>query len=139
MTPVSRATPSPLRARREDIPLLVAHFLDKYTPRSGKPIRDVSPEALGVLMSEPGNVRELENIIERSVVLATGPVIHLKDLPVDLVMDDRTSAGPPPRPQTLKEALRQIETHLILRVLENTAGTRSKRPSNSGSTATRSC
>lgn len=112
----------PLRERREDIPHLVAHFLDKYTRRSGKPVRDVRPEALGVLMSYPwpGNVRELENIVERSVVLTAGPVIRLKDLPMDLVMEDRSGAGPPPRDQTLPETLKQVEPHLILRALEST-------------------
>lgn len=112
----------PLRDRREDIPLLVDHFLEKYNPRSAKAVREVSPEALGVLMSYPwpGNVRELENIIERSVVLATGPVIHLKDLPMDLVFEDRTTSPARPPSTTLKDALKQIETHLILRALEAT-------------------
>src|ERR1700691_3194621 len=64
----------PLRARREDIPLLAAHFLKKYAEENDRPVRRITPEALRPLMSYtwPGNVRELENVIERAVVLSSG-------------------------------------------------------------------
>ncbi len=72
-----------LRERKEDIPLLAAHFLKKYSEQEGKQIEDISPDALELLMSYhwPGNVRELENAIERAVVLANPPEIAAKDLP----------------------------------------------------------
>ncbi|MFQ5754109.1 MAG: sigma-54-dependent transcriptional regulator [bacterium] len=73
----------PLRDRKEDIPLLAAHFLTKYADLEGKEIEDIAPDALELLMAYhwPGNVRELENAIERAVVLATPPEISSKDLP----------------------------------------------------------
>ncbi len=73
----------PLRERKEDLPLLAAHFLTKYANQEGKEIEDIAPDALELLMSYhwPGNVRELENAIERAVVLAAPPEITAKDLP----------------------------------------------------------
>ena len=73
------------RAPTGDIPLLVQHFLDKFSRKINKPVDGVSPRgARRLLMTHdwPGNVRELENAIERAVVVATGPVIQLEDLPV---------------------------------------------------------
>jgi DNA-binding NtrC family response regulator len=74
----------PLRERKEDIPLLVKHFLEKYNTRIHKQnqIRGVSPEALEVFLHHdwPGNVRELENTVERLVVLSTGPYLKPDDL-----------------------------------------------------------
>ncbi len=72
-----------LRNRREDIPLLVHHFLRKFSEENGKPVRDLAPEALRPLLEYgwPGNVRELENVIERAVVLSTGPLIGLELIP----------------------------------------------------------
>jgi two-component system response regulator HydG len=73
----------PLRERREDIPLLAYHFLQKYAARSGSSIRRFSPEAMQVLESHrwPGNVRELENAIEHAVVFCKDGVIQPTDLP----------------------------------------------------------
>ncbi len=73
----------PIRDRREDIPLLAAYFLNKYSEQEGKKIDSISPDALELLMSYswPGNVRELENAIERAVVLASTDQIHVKDIP----------------------------------------------------------
>ena len=73
----------PVRERKEDIPLLAAYFLDKYSKQEGKEVVDISPDALELLMaySWPGNVRELENAIERAIVLATSNEITAKDLP----------------------------------------------------------
>jgi two-component system response regulator PilR (NtrC family) len=66
-----------LRERKEDIPLLAQHFLQKYSAENGKPGIELSPAALDLLLdySWPGNVRELENVVERAVVLSTGSVI----------------------------------------------------------------
>ncbi len=76
----------PLRERKEDIPLLAAHFLNKYAQVEGKELETISPEALELLMAYhwPGNVRELENAIERAVVLANPPEITAKDLPASV-------------------------------------------------------
>src|ERR671931_376857 len=73
----------PLRRRREDIPLLVTHFLEKYSEENKRKVREVTPEAMRILMdhSWPGNVRELENTIERAVVLCTGDRIGPDLLP----------------------------------------------------------
>ncbi|NIR52974.1 sigma-54-dependent Fis family transcriptional regulator [candidate division KSB1 bacterium] len=72
-----------LRERKEDIPLLAAHFLTKYAKQEEKELENISPDALELLMAYhwPGNVRELENAIERAVVLADPPEIISKDLP----------------------------------------------------------
>ncbi|MEW6502007.1 MAG: sigma-54-dependent transcriptional regulator [Thermodesulfobacteriota bacterium] len=76
----------PLAERKDDIPLLVQHFLNKYAVQTGRKIEGLSAEALAILMRYdfPGNVRELENIIERGVALATGPLIEAAQLPDDL-------------------------------------------------------
>ena len=73
----------PLRDRREDIPLLAAHFINKYSKEENKEIEDIAPDALELLMAYqwPGNVRELENTIERAVVLCSTKQITPKDLP----------------------------------------------------------
>lgn len=76
----------PLSERREDIPLLCRHFLEKFNPSRSTPITEIEDAVLEVLMAYefPGNVRELENIMERAVALAKGPAITLADLPPDL-------------------------------------------------------
>ena len=73
----------PLRERREDIPLLAGHFLQKYARQEGKTIEGITPDALDLMMAYhwPGNVRELENAMERAMVLASGIEISAKDLP----------------------------------------------------------
>jgi transcriptional regulator with GAF, ATPase, and Fis domain len=73
----------PLRDRIEDVPLLAHHFLRRYIDRIGKKVRTLSPEAIGLLCGYrwPGNVQELENAIERAVVLCRGDVIMPGDLP----------------------------------------------------------
>jgi DNA-binding NtrC family response regulator len=74
-----------LKERRQDIPILAYHFLKKYAHVNGKSIQDVSPEAMHALMGReyPGNVRELENIIERGVIFCTGDTLKVKDLHLD--------------------------------------------------------
>jgi len=76
----------PLAERKEDIPLLACYFLDRYAAAAGKAITDISDEARELLVAYdyPGNVRELENIIERAVALENDSVIMAKDLPPDL-------------------------------------------------------
>ena len=76
----------PLRERREDIPLLIDYFLKKYSKQNQKSISDISKEARTLLLHYPypGNVRELENLIERAVVLCRGEIITTQDLPFHL-------------------------------------------------------
>jgi transcriptional regulator with PAS, ATPase and Fis domain len=78
----------PLRERREDIPLLVAHFLEEGSKGSGKAIEGITPEAMERLTQYdwPGNVRELKNAMERALAYATGPFIAVQDLPEAILM-----------------------------------------------------
>jgi two-component system response regulator AtoC len=110
----------PLRDRREDIPLLVEHFLRKYNQQFHKRIAGVSSAALEVLQaySWPGNVRELSNIVERSVALVDGSTIDVKDLPLDLLLPDPRARPESAEELPLKEAREQFERQLILQTLE---------------------
>src|SRR5256712_3460495 len=78
----------PLRERREDIPLLVAHFLEEGSKGSDKAVEGITPEAMGWLTQYdwPGNVRELKNAMERALAYATGPFITVQDLPEAILM-----------------------------------------------------
>jgi DNA-binding NtrC family response regulator len=75
----------PLRERREDVPLLGYHFLQKYAARAGRKVREFSPEALRVMQQQrwPGNVRELENAVEYAVVFCRGEIVAPSDLPFE--------------------------------------------------------
>ncbi len=88
---VINLTLPPLRDRREDIPQLASHFLATFAKRYGRPTRSFSSEAMARLMSfaYPGNVRELENIVEQTIVMTTGEVVHADDLPATLSVSDR--------------------------------------------------
>lgn len=79
----------PLRERASDIPLLVDHFIEKYSHQTNKKVTGISDRALGLLCSYPwpGNVRELENAVERAIVMTKGQVIDIPDLPDDIVLD----------------------------------------------------
>jgi two-component system NtrC family response regulator len=111
----------PLRERIDDIPLLVKHFIEKYRGDEGKSKIELSPDVWKILYnySWPGNIRELENVIERAVVLNPGGLISLEDLPEELagaeVEFDVERFIPPNVP--LSEALEQIEEKLIRRAL----------------------
>jgi two-component system, NtrC family, response regulator AtoC len=113
----------PLRVRKDDIPLLVDHFVKKYSREFKKDVRGISPSALPALAAYewPGNVRELENMIERSVALATHPVIQLEDLPLELAIQGTSPArgAREPSPLTLKEARDRFEQAYVLRALEH--------------------
>lgn len=76
----------PLRKRKEDIPLLIDHFIRRFSNLKKKLITDISPDALAILMSHdyPGNIRELENIIEHAFVLCQGTVINIDNLPENI-------------------------------------------------------
>ncbi|MCS6998239.1 MAG: sigma 54-interacting transcriptional regulator [Aquificaceae bacterium] len=102
----------PLRERREDIPSLVNHFLEKYSRKYAKKIRGVSSEAMKLLLSHsfPGNVRELENIVERAVITCMGSLIKPEDIQIE------------PEKERLYQ---EDEKRRIMKVLEEAGGNRS--------------
>jgi two-component system response regulator AtoC len=118
----------PLRSRREDIGLLVDHFIGKYNRQFGKRIAGVSAEALTALgeYDWPGNVRELQNIIERSVALVETPLIQISDLPVEVTLGDRHLRESELPLHSLGTALDQFERNLVQRVLERVMWNQSK-------------
>ena len=77
----------PLRERSEDIPLLVTHFIEKYARELDRPVEGISEAAMNLLLEYffPGNVRELENLVERAVALSRGPTIEVEALPPALL------------------------------------------------------
>ncbi len=108
----------PLRDRKQDIPILIRHFLKKYTVEIGKEIRGVAPDVLSFLENHPfpGNVRELENMIERAVVLAEGDIIRNEDL--ELWDSSEIFSGSmieqiPLNAEELKEMKRHIREHAM--------------------------
>jgi len=113
----------PLRRRREDIPLLVSHFLEKYAEENKKRMREVTADAMRLLIDYhwPGNVRELENTIERAVVLSTTERVSV-DLIPDYIRFPRHTEGPsmvvPPDGLSLKDAVSNYERDMILQSLE---------------------
>jgi transcriptional regulator with PAS, ATPase and Fis domain len=107
---VVKITLPPLRSRREDIPLLVHHFLDKYTRAMNKRVLGLTNGAMRALLNHEwrGNVRELENVIERAVIFAENRHIGVEDMPFSTEgISDETS-------EDLKEALGQFERQHIL-------------------------
>ncbi|OGL10585.1 MAG: hypothetical protein A3I17_06845 [Candidatus Rokubacteria bacterium RIFCSPLOWO2_02_FULL_72_37] len=110
----------PLRERREDIPLLVTHFIRKIARECRRDIRGVSAGALEVLTRYdwPGNVRELENVVHRAVVLARGAVIQLQDVPLDVALPETGARLAEDTGLPLREACEQFERQYVLRVLE---------------------
>jgi len=118
----------PLRERRDDIPLLVDHFLAKYAREFNRDVHGVSADALEVLVRYdwPGNVREMENIIQRSVVLAGGPVLQLQDLPLDLALPETGAWYGEDTGLPLRVAREQFERQYVLRVLERVGWNQSR-------------
>src|SRR5712691_9499896 len=121
----------PLRRKREDIPLLVAHFLEKYADENKRRVREVTPEAMRIMMdsSWPGNVRELENTIERAVVLCTGDRIGPDLLPEYLrypVDTEQPSMIVPAEGLSLKDSVSRYERAMILQSLEMANGVQKK-------------
>jgi two-component system response regulator AtoC len=140
----------PLRERREDIPLLAEHFITKFNERLKKQVTSIEPAALDRLIAHqwPGNIRELENLMERTVLFCEGPLIRVSDLPPEIshlapvtlshlaplavptaaAPDEITRTGsiPAPTAGSLKEAVRaqteRVERELIQRALDETGG-----------------
>ena len=115
-----------LRERREDLPLLIHHFLDVSSQNRSKRIDGIAPEAMGALCEYdwPGNVRELENLMERLVILTTAEEIQLEDLPPAFQQRSATCAPEvphiPPGGLAFNEVVGRFERELIRQALERT-------------------
>jgi len=108
----------PLRERKDDIALLVKHFLTQHHAKGNTKITDVSPEAMEIITNYEwtGNVRELENVIERAVVLASGTVLQQEDLPQSVQREKRVKGGSDL--QLEGRTLEELEKHYILKTLD---------------------
>ncbi len=117
-----------LAQRADDIPLLVEHFVHRYSRECNKTVDGLSPESLAALREYewPGNVRELQNVVERAVVLAEDPVIQLSELPLDVLLPKHRERVRTADRLPLKNATEEFERQIILRVLERVGGNQSE-------------
>jgi len=119
----------PLRERRGDIPLLVGYFIDMFNKKLHKDLEGLSSETMPILMgySWPGNIRELENVIERAVLLAKGRWVTPEDLPAHVTSDAVfTPTVLPEDSLSVRKASNRLERDLIQKALELTGGNRSQ-------------
>ncbi len=123
----------PLRERTADIPALVTHFVEKYNKKLNKKVLGLEPDAMEILQEYgwPGNIRELENMMERMILFAEGPVILAKDLPEPLKEADTVrvpipaltpQGGDASMKDIVKQAAAELERDLIAKALEETGG-----------------
>jgi two-component system response regulator PilR (NtrC family) len=120
----------PLRERLEDVPLLVQHFVDKYARELGKEVRGISEEASRLLLGYdfPGNVRELENVIERAVALCPGSIVDVDSLP-PTILDPSPRSQPsrlPLQGTNLDGLVASFERDLLREALSRTGGIKKK-------------
>ncbi|MBI5967993.1 MAG: sigma-54-dependent Fis family transcriptional regulator [Deltaproteobacteria bacterium] len=115
----------PLRERKEDLPLLVQHFIQRYNRKRKKPIEGISPAAMELLMKHhwPGNVRELENTIERAMILEEREMITPKSLPWLFLTEPMEKSTPLPKKLM---SLEDMEKEHIAHVLKETGGHKSR-------------
>jgi transcriptional regulator with PAS, ATPase and Fis domain len=138
---VIRIETPPLRARPEDIPILLAHVLRSCATRHGKAVAKVSPRTMRTLAtySYPGNIRELENIVDHAVTLCEGDLLTEHDLPAHLLPHQESPAQPHPRPQpepalpplfvagrSLDDQLATYEKDMLLAALDRADGVRKR-------------
>jgi len=121
----------PLRDRREDIPPLVAHFIAKLAPEVGRPVRGVTPEALALLEQYhwPGNIRELENVVERAIVLGSSDLLEPDALPAGLRQSRDPHDVPVELPTggiDLEATLDRIEHRYMQLALERVGGVQTR-------------
>lgn len=117
----------PLRERRDDLPLLATMLLQRFARETATPVRSLTPDALEALLrySWKGNVRELENVIERAVLLADGPTIDAARLAASLVEEDGDGLlALGPEDCSIKKVVARVEEELIRRALRKTGGNR---------------
>jgi two-component system response regulator AtoC len=126
-----------LRERSSDIPLLVEHFVAKFNARLKKSVAGIEPDAERLLMAYPwpGNIRELENVIERAVLFCDGPRLRVADLPAEMREEPASARGRSPSQSTIpdrqssdglkeqvKAAMSRLERELIIKALDQTGG-----------------
>ena len=128
----------PLREHKEDIPYLVDHFILRYAENSGKAIEGITPAAMKLLMEFhwPGNIRELENILERAVVMAAGSKIDIEDIRLDVATTAAGRGGVAPSAMAANGSvlpllpqgttLEQFEDRIIKEALERAGGNKSQ-------------
>jgi len=121
----------PLRERKGDITLLVNHFIQKFNAKLKKDVRGISSDALQILLDHrwPGNIRELENVLERAVILTRKPELDVEDLPETVCRGEVTigeSNLASERTRSLKAALKKPERSIIERALQETQWNRKK-------------
>ncbi|MGC8810833.1 MAG: sigma-54-dependent transcriptional regulator [bacterium] len=119
----------PLRERKEDIPLLIDHFIQKYNERHKLSIEGIAEDALAMLLdySWPGNVRELENIIERAMILSQGRRIMAENLPAEVKSPEQNRIKKLMEEEiSIKKATRLLEEELIRKALQKTGGNRTQ-------------
>jgi transcriptional regulator with PAS, ATPase and Fis domain len=121
---VVRISLPPLRERKEDMPLLVEHFIRHINHKGVKEIRDIEPSALKVLLDYdwPGNVRELENVIESAAILARSKTITINDLPEEITKRSYLINTDKSYEQTKKILIESFRREYIGRILEETGG-----------------
>ncbi|HTP26672.1 MAG TPA: sigma-54 dependent transcriptional regulator [Anaeromyxobacteraceae bacterium] len=115
----------PLKERREDVPLLVQHFIEKFNAETGKHVQGVSASAMGVLQhyAWPGNIRELRNTVERAMILTDGDTIDEEHLPPDM-RPSRSETATLRLPLGIQ--LREVEKEYILASLQKNAGNKAR-------------
>jgi DNA-binding NtrC family response regulator len=120
----------PLRVRKDDIPLLVQHFVRLFCAENGKPMMQVSDAALGTLVDHawPGNVRQLQNVVERAVIMSAGPELDIRHFD----LQDELNHGSDPTQLGEDLTIREMEQELILRKLNRTGGNRTQAASELG-------
>jgi DNA-binding NtrC family response regulator len=117
----------PLRERREDIPLLVQHFIEKFTGETGKHVHGATPGAMVVLQAYawPGNIRELRNTVERGMILVDGDMIGEEHLPPDM-RPQAANAGVAALQLPLGIPLREVEKEYVLASLRRNGGNKAR-------------
>lgn len=118
-----------LRERKEDIPLLIDHFIRIYSEKENKRISGITDEAMKIILKYnfPGNIRELENIVERAIVFSRGEYITKEDLPVSIIQRSQKIVG-----GKLNETIEQIEQEMILEALNKNNWNQTKSATNLG-------
>ncbi|MDF1615371.1 sigma-54-dependent transcriptional regulator [Desulfurivibrio dismutans] len=121
----------PLRERSEDIPLLAAHFVEKFAARNRRRVEGITPRAMDLLLKHPwpGNVRELENAIERGVILMRGDYLDEQSMPLSLRragIEAEEDASSVAEADALPSSLEEAEKQVIRKTLEETGGNRSE-------------
>jgi DNA-binding NtrC family response regulator len=117
----------PLRDRTDDLVTLARHFLERYAEEYGKPVREIRPHALQALLDYdwPGNIRELENVIQRAVILADGDSIQRVHLPEHLRRISGEENPPGSDQESFEELLRQFKLSLAIRAVNDCNGNKS--------------